>query len=57
MGDTVDDADAARTVGAAIVLYDGGITDADRLRATGAPVVSTLLEAVALAAAMVAEPV
>lgn len=52
VGDTVDDAEAARAVGAAIVLYDGGITDAARLRATGAPVASSLLEAVELAAAL-----
>jgi phosphoglycolate phosphatase-like HAD superfamily hydrolase len=56
VGDTVDDADAARAVGAAIVLYDGGITDAARLRATGAPVVSSLVGAVALASRLVAEP-
>lgn len=54
VADTVDDADAARAVGAAIVLYDGGITDTARLQATGAPVASSLVEAVALAASLVA---
>ncbi|HEY0118916.1 MAG TPA: HAD hydrolase-like protein [Cellulomonas sp.] len=53
VADTVDDVAAARAVGAAIVLYEGGITDAARLRATGAPVVSSLLDAVALAADLV----
>ncbi len=53
VADTVDDAEAAQAVGAAIVLYDGGITDAARLRATGAPVVSSLLDAVALATEIV----
>ena len=52
VADTVDDVEAARSVGAAIVLYAGGITDEDRLRATGAPVVSSLLEAVTLAAGL-----
>jgi phosphoglycolate phosphatase-like HAD superfamily hydrolase len=50
IGDSVDDADAAATVGAACVLYTGGFTDAERLRATGAPVADTLTEAVHLAA-------
>jgi phosphoglycolate phosphatase-like HAD superfamily hydrolase len=50
IGDSVDDAEAASAVGARIVLYAGGITDADRLRATGLPVATTLVEAVALAA-------
>ena len=56
VGDTVDDAEAARSVGAAIVLYDGGITDAARLRATGAPVVSSLLDAVELASRLPSAP-
>jgi phosphoglycolate phosphatase-like HAD superfamily hydrolase len=50
VGDSEDDAEAARSVGAAIVLYDGGFTDSARLRATGAPVASTLIDAVTLAA-------
>ncbi|HEY3008268.1 MAG TPA: HAD hydrolase-like protein [Micromonosporaceae bacterium] len=51
IGDSVDDADAAAAVGAACVLYGGGFTDPDRLRATGRPVADTLVGAVALAAA------
>jgi len=54
IGDSVDDAAAADTVGAACVLYAGGFTDADRLRVTGRPVAATLAEAVALAASAVA---
>ena len=50
IGDSVDDAEAAAAVGARIVLYGGGITDMDRLRATGLPVAATLVEAVTLAA-------
>ena len=46
IGDSVDDADAATSVGARAVLYAGGFTDATRLRATGAPVAATLVEAV-----------
>ena len=51
IGDSVDDADAAESVGAACVLYTGGFTSAERLRATGRPVADTLTEAVHLAAA------
>lgn len=50
IGDSVDDADAAAEAGAGCVLYTGGITDPERLRATGAPVVDSLVEAVAVAA-------
>jgi phosphoglycolate phosphatase-like HAD superfamily hydrolase len=50
IGDSVDDAEAASAVGARIVLYAGGITEASRLRATGLPVAKTLVEAVTLAA-------
>lgn len=50
IGDTVDDAYAAASVGAACVLYTGGFTEPEQLRATGAPVADSLLEAVALAA-------
>ena len=50
IGDTVDDAEAAAAVGARCVLYAGGFTEERQLRATGAPVVATLTEAVALAA-------
>lgn len=49
IGDTVDDAEAAATVGARCVLYTGGFTDERRLRATGVPVVDSLTEAVAIA--------
>jgi phosphoglycolate phosphatase-like HAD superfamily hydrolase len=49
IGDSVDDSDAAETVGARCVLYAGGFTDADRLAATGRPVATGLTEAVALA--------
>lgn len=50
IGDSIDDADAAESVGARCVLYDGGYSDRDRLAATGHPVASTLTEAVRLAA-------
>jgi phosphoglycolate phosphatase-like HAD superfamily hydrolase len=50
IGDSVDDADAAASVGAACVLYTGGFTDAERLRATGAPVAESLTQAVQFAA-------
>jgi phosphoglycolate phosphatase-like HAD superfamily hydrolase len=49
IGDSVDDAHAAQSVGAVAILYAGGFTDPDRLRDTGLPVATTLLEAVKLA--------
>ncbi len=49
IGDSVDDAIAAEAVGAKIILYSGGFTDLDRLRAVGVPVAHSLAEAVALA--------
>ncbi|MEV0715267.1 HAD hydrolase-like protein [Asanoa sp. NPDC050611] len=49
IGDSLDDADAARSVGAECVLYTGGFTDEERLRASGHPVAASLSEAVALA--------
>ncbi len=49
IGDSVDDADAAAAVGARCVLYAGGFTHVDNLRACGVPVATTLVEAVALA--------
>jgi phosphoglycolate phosphatase-like HAD superfamily hydrolase len=49
IGDSIDDADAADSVGAACVLYSGGFTHRDRLRASGRPVADTLSEAVELA--------
>jgi phosphoglycolate phosphatase-like HAD superfamily hydrolase len=52
IGDSIDDAYAAESVGARCVLYTGGFTDPGRLRASGLPVADTLTEAVALAAAL-----
>jgi phosphoglycolate phosphatase-like HAD superfamily hydrolase len=49
VGDSLDDADAAEAVGARCVLYSGGFTDPERLRASGRPVADTLTEAVRLA--------
>lgn len=49
IGDSVDDFDAACAVGAGCVLYTGGFTHVDKLRACGVPVAHTLLEAVTLA--------
>ena len=49
VGDSIDDADAADTVGAGCVLYTGGFTDPQRLRSSGWPVADTLTEAVTLA--------
>lgn len=49
IGDTPDDAMAARGVGAGIVLYDGGSHHLDALHALGAPVAATLDEALDLA--------
>ncbi|ROO51355.1 phosphoglycolate phosphatase-like HAD superfamily hydrolase [Micromonospora sp. Llam0] len=50
IGDSIDDADAAEAVGASCILYTGGFTDPDRLRACGVPVAESLTEAVRLAA-------
>ncbi len=50
IGDSVDDAEAALSVGASAVLYTGGFHDRATLVATGAPVVDDLAAAVALAA-------
>jgi phosphoglycolate phosphatase-like HAD superfamily hydrolase len=55
VGDSVDDAHAAEAVGAACVLYAGGFTDPDRLTRIGVPVAHSLVEAVALAAELVAD--
>ncbi|MDT5030613.1 MAG: hypothetical protein QOC94_784 [Actinoplanes sp.] len=49
IGDSLDDAAAAASVGAAAVLYSGGFTHPERLRASGLPVADTLLEAVEIA--------
>jgi phosphoglycolate phosphatase-like HAD superfamily hydrolase len=50
IGDSVDDGDAATSVGARCVLYAGGFTETSLLWATGLPVASSLVEAVDLAA-------
>jgi len=50
IGDSIDDAEAADSVGARCVLYTGGFTDSTRLRASGWPVAESLTEAVELAA-------
>ncbi len=52
IGDSIDDAEAAESVGARCVLYTGGFTDPERLRAAGRPVADTLASAVALAATL-----
>ena len=49
IGDSLDDAAAAESVGAGCVLYTGGFTEPARLRASGVPVADTLEDAVALA--------
>ncbi|GAB1643260.1 HAD family hydrolase [Krasilnikovia sp. MM14-A1259] len=49
IGDSLDDASAAESVGGAAVLYTGGFTDPARLRASGLPVADTLVDAVTLA--------
>ena len=49
IGDSVDDAHAARHVGARAILYTGGMTRRADLEATGFPVVDSLAEAIALA--------
>ncbi|KQV20921.1 MULTISPECIES: HAD family hydrolase [unclassified Kitasatospora] len=55
IGDSADDAVAARAVGAVPVLYSGGLHSAERLAGAGVPVVSTLDEAVHAGLAAVAE--
>jgi phosphoglycolate phosphatase-like HAD superfamily hydrolase len=50
IGDSVDDGEAATSLGASCVLYAGGFTEEALLKATGLPVASSLLEAVELAA-------
>jgi phosphoglycolate phosphatase-like HAD superfamily hydrolase len=49
IGDTPDDATAARHVGAHVVLYDGGSHHLPVLQQTKAPVAHTLVEAVEIA--------
>ena len=53
IGDSIDDAHAADEVGAACVLYAGGFTDPEVLRASGRPLAPTLVEAVALAETLI----
>ncbi|MGC4803914.1 HAD family hydrolase [Micromonospora sp. DT233] len=52
IGDSIDDAEAAESVGGRAVLYSGGFTDEARLRASGHPVADSLTEAVTLAATL-----
>ncbi|SDT76030.1 HAD family hydrolase [Actinoplanes derwentensis] len=49
IGDSIDDAEAAESVGASVVLYTGGFTDPARLRESGRPVADTLVDAVKMA--------
>lgn len=49
IGDSIDDAHAAASVGARCVLYSGGFTDAAKLSEVGVPVADTLVGAIALA--------
>ena len=49
IGDSLDDAAAADSVGGQVVLYTGGFTHPDKLRGSGRPVADTLLEAVEIA--------
>jgi phosphoglycolate phosphatase-like HAD superfamily hydrolase len=51
IGDCVDDADAARAIGASAVLYTGGSSSRAVLEKAGVPVVGRLSEAVELIAA------
>ena len=48
IGASAEDAHAADAVGAGCVLYSGGFTDSERLRATGKLVARSLSEAVEL---------
>ncbi|GAB7185666.1 HAD hydrolase-like protein [Kitasatospora sp. Ki12] len=54
IGDSADDAVAARAVGAVPVLHTGGLHCPERLAAVGAPLVDTLAEAVEVGLAAVA---
>jgi phosphoglycolate phosphatase-like HAD superfamily hydrolase len=48
IGDTIDDYEAARSLGFAVILVATGMQSRDRLESTGAPVVDSLREAAAL---------
>jgi phosphoglycolate phosphatase-like HAD superfamily hydrolase len=48
IGDSPDDAYAAQSVGAHVILYSGGFAAAQSLRAAGAPIADSLTAAVAL---------
>jgi len=49
IGDSVDDADAAASVGARCILYAGGFTARARLEKVGVPVADSLTEAIRMA--------
>ncbi len=49
IGDSLDDVAAADAVGVRAVLYDSGSVTRERLESSGAPIATTLLEAVELA--------
>lgn len=51
IGDSLDDAAAAASVGADCVLYSGGLTHPERLATAGIPVADTIADAVALVTA------
>lgn len=53
VGDTPDDAVAARHAGAEVVLYDGGSHHLPHLEGMGAPVAHSLLDAVEIASTLV----
>ncbi|GAA1960924.1 HAD family hydrolase [Catenulispora subtropica] len=55
IGDSPDDAAAAHSVGARVILYSGGFAAAASLRATGAPIADTLTAAVAMIEELAAE--
>ena len=52
IGDTPDDAAAARHVGAQAILYDGGSHHLPHLQGTGVPIAHSLLEAVEIASGL-----
>jgi phosphoglycolate phosphatase-like HAD superfamily hydrolase len=49
IGDSMDDADAAASVGARCILYTGGFTHPEQLRASGRESADSLVEAVQMA--------